>query len=64
MSVWERDRRICRDCGLAFELSAGERRFFASKDLSLPSRCVHCRTALKAGKQFVKDTGIEWAPGS
>lgn len=33
----------CIDCGATFIFTAGERRYFASKGLSIPKRCPPCR---------------------
>ena len=40
---------ICRDCGAAFEFTASEQEFYASKGFTNePSRCPSCRAARKA----------------
>ena len=36
-------REECVDCGESFNLTAGERRFFARKHLTEPKRCLSCR---------------------
>jgi CxxC-x17-CxxC domain-containing protein len=42
--------RTCRDCGTAFNWTAGEQEFYASRGLTNPpSRCPECRAARKAG---------------
>lgn len=33
----------CRDCGQEFTWTAGEQEFYASKNLSSPTRCKACR---------------------
>ena len=35
----------CKDCGQAFEWTAEEQEFYASKQLSAPQRCKPCRQA-------------------
>lgn len=43
------DRRIvCRDCGIEFRWTAGERRFFEERGLQAPKSCGDCRAARKA----------------
>ena len=34
---------MCKDCGGAFEFSAGEQKFFEKKHWSAPVRCKDCR---------------------
>ena len=46
---------ICVDCGKAFDFTAGEQEYFASKGLSTPKRCKPCRQLRR--KTLVKDTG-------
>ncbi len=36
-------KKICKQCGAEFELSASEIEFYKSKNLSLPKRCNKCR---------------------
>lgn len=36
-------KKICKQCGAEFELSASEIEFYKSKNLSLPKRCKKCR---------------------
>ena len=38
---------ICIDCGDRFTFSNGERRYFDSKQLSIPKRCPGCRVKRK-----------------
>lgn len=46
------DRIIkCRDCPESFVFTEGEQKFFASKELSDPTRCKACRAARKAQQQ-------------
>jgi len=46
------DRIIkCRDCPESFVFTEGEQQFFASKELSDPTRCKACRAARKAQQQ-------------
>jgi len=33
----------CVDCGATFIFKVGEQRYFASKGLSTPKRCLKCR---------------------
>jgi CxxC-x17-CxxC domain-containing protein len=41
---------VCRDCGSAFNFSAGEQSFFAARGFgNEPSRCLNCRNSRKAG---------------
>ena len=43
-------RSFCRDCGSAFNFSAGEQSFFAARGFgNEPSRCLTCRNTRKAG---------------
>lgn len=37
--------RVCRTCGLAFVLTAAERRWFEDRALKVPCRCGPCRRA-------------------
>jgi hypothetical protein len=37
----------CMDCGRDFTITEGEQRFFASRNLNLPRRCVNCRRLRK-----------------
>lgn len=37
----------CVDCGIDFEISAGEQKFFHSKGYTLPKRCKACRLKKK-----------------
>ena len=51
-----KDRRIpCLDCGAIFTFTAGEQRYFLSKDLSEPKRCPQCR--LKRRLSLVREGG-------
>jgi hypothetical protein len=34
---------VCKDCGNDFTFTAGERRFFTERSLTLPKRCPACR---------------------
>ena len=40
-SIYE--RRICKNCGTAFNITWGEKKYFESKNMSLPTRCKNCR---------------------
>ncbi len=53
------DRSLtCRDCGEAFEFTAGEQEFFASKGLvNDPQRCPTCRAAAKRSRSGGDGTG-------
>lgn len=39
---------VCKDCGAAFVVTAGERQFLEDRGLSTPKRCKACRRAHKA----------------
>ena len=41
----------CVDCGQSFEITEGEQKFFASKKLELPKRCLGCRQKRKIERQ-------------
>ena len=40
--------RKCLDCGRDFEITPSEQKFFTSKELELPKRCLPCRRKRKA----------------
>ena len=42
------DTRTCADCGAAFAFGAEEQRFFESRNLTPPKRCLTCRKARRA----------------
>lgn len=44
-------RKICRDCGKAFEITRAERIFFESHNMALPKRCPACRKARKEARK-------------
>ena len=37
------ERRNCRDCGRQFEITYGQKDFYESKGMNLPTRCEECR---------------------
>ena len=37
------EQRRCKDCGKTFEITRGEKDFFKSKNINLPTRCEVCR---------------------
>jgi hypothetical protein len=44
-------QRVCRDCAQWFTIRSGERLFFQSMDLHLPTRCPYCCRARRAARQ-------------
>jgi hypothetical protein len=38
----------CKDCGVEFDFTPGEQKFYAEKGLANPIRCKACRDARKA----------------
>ena len=38
----------CKDCGTLFEISKNEQRWYETKSLAMPKRCVECRRKKKA----------------
>lgn len=46
----------CCDCYGQFTFSAGERRYFLSKGLTIPKRCPECRTRRK--RSLVPDNEV------
>lgn len=42
----------CRDCSQNFVWSAGEQEFYASKNLSSPTRCKDCRRKRREDRRF------------
>ncbi len=51
-----KDKRLqCLDCGVSFVFSKGEQRYFLSKSLSEPKRCLQCR--LKRKLSLVREGG-------
>lgn len=45
---YEDQTLTCKDCGAEFVWSAGEQEFYASKNLSAPTRCKDCRAKKRA----------------
>lgn len=41
----------CADCNDTFVFTAGEQKFYASKNFSRPRRCQPCRTKKKMAKE-------------
>jgi hypothetical protein len=41
----------CIDCGGEFVFTAGERRFFASRNFATPFRCRPCRLVRRAARE-------------
>ncbi len=41
----------CRDCGVLFEFSDGEAKFYQERNYSVPVRCKPCRELQKARRQ-------------
>ena len=37
------ERRICKNCGQAFDITNGEKEFFVNRSMPLPTRCKNCR---------------------
>ena len=51
-----KDKRLqCADCGSNFTFSAGEQKYYWSKGLSVPKRCLSCRQRRKL--TLVKEGG-------
>ena len=46
-------KKMCRDCGKAFEISRAERIFFESHNMALPKRCPACRKARKEARKEI-----------
>jgi len=43
-----KDKQIkCLDCGEEFTFTGGEQKYFITKGLSLPKRCLDCRAKRK-----------------
>lgn len=54
---------ICRDCATAFNFSAGEQAFYASRGLTnVPGRCPACRGARKSGSSQLSDSYVHYGP--
>jgi hypothetical protein len=49
-------KKKCVQCGKAFEISEAEKRFFESKNLTLPKRCRECREKNKNSGNSQKNT--------
>ena len=49
-------KKKCVQCGKAFEISESEKRFFESKNLTLPKRCRECREKNKNSGNSQKNT--------
>lgn len=49
----------CVDCGSEFVWSAGEQEFYASKNLSAPTRCKDCRAKKRAERDASRGMGGE-----
>lgn len=48
---------VCVDCGFSFVLTAGERAFFAAKNLTDPKRCLACRAKRLAERRAQSESG-------
>ncbi len=55
-------KRICKDCGREFEISAGEEKFFRDKGLSLPKRCKDCRAKKSGSSRNTPETPAQSIP--
>lgn len=44
-------KRICKQCGIEFELSDSEIQFYQSRNLNIPKRCQECRDKNKQGQR-------------
>ncbi len=49
--TYEDQTLTCRDCGTEFVWTAGEQEFYASKNLSAPTRCKDCRAKKRAERE-------------
>lgn len=47
----------CKDCGIEFDFTVGEQKFFAEKGFSDPVRCKDCRSK-KKNNQTTTNTGM------
>jgi hypothetical protein len=54
-SFYEDKTLTCVDCDGEFEFTAGEQRFFASRELSEPKRCPRCRDVRRAQRAAPED---------
>ena len=54
-------KRICKQCGMEFEITDAEISFYSSKKLALPKRCRDCRNEnrMKAGYRFTEEDHIK-----
>ncbi|MGI9254810.1 MAG: CxxC-x17-CxxC domain-containing protein [Thermomicrobiales bacterium] len=54
------DRTLtCRDCGQAFNFTAGEQAFYQERGFSEPQRCPGCRAARKQQRQGAGGVGYD-----
>lgn len=53
------ERRICRDCGLEYQIVRGEVDWYLSHNLSLPRRCKACRQELRLKQRAERERARE-----
>lgn len=45
------EKITCKDCGVEFEISAEEKRWYEDKGFEIPKRCPNCRKQRKADRK-------------